>query len=75
MRPSPKVSPDLSTLLQRVSCIRLNLAAGVMMVIGVSSLVVSLMDIKPYFHLQLVPHMTKYHQVGVLLASAFGLEC
>jgi hypothetical protein len=35
-----------------------------MMVVGISSLAVSLLDIKPYFHLQIVPHMTQYHQVG-----------
>lgn len=34
------------------------------MILGISSLAVSLMEIKPYFHLQVVPHMTKYHQVG-----------
>jgi hypothetical protein len=35
-----------------------------MMVLGVTSLTASLLDIKPYFHLQIVPHMTQYHQVG-----------
>lgn len=31
--------------------------------LGLLSLSVSLLDIKPYFHLQLVPHMTQYRQV------------
>lgn len=35
-----------------------------MLLLGVSSLAASLMDIKPYLHLQLVPHITKYHQVS-----------
>ncbi|ORX39734.1 hypothetical protein BD324DRAFT_614782 [Kockovaella imperatae] len=35
---------------------------GMMMLLGISSLTVSLLDVKPYLHLQLVPHMTKYHQ-------------
>ena len=35
-----------------------------MMLLGINSLTASLMDIKPYLHLQLVPHITKYHQVS-----------
>lgn len=42
-----------------------------MMLLGVSTLVASLLDVKPYLHLQFVPHMTKYHQVGVILLVLF----
>ncbi|WWD15788.1 hypothetical protein CI109_100212 [Kwoniella shandongensis] len=35
---------------------------GMMIILGLSSLSASLLDIKPYLHLQLVPHLTKYHQ-------------
>lgn len=35
-----------------------------MLLLGVTSLTASLLDIKPYVHLQLVPHMTTYHQVS-----------
>lgn len=45
-----------------------------MMLLGVSTLVASLLDLKPYLHLQFVPHMTKYHQVGVILL-VFILSC
>ena len=34
-----------------------------MLFVGIGSLAASLLDIKPYLHLQLVPHITKYHQV------------
>jgi hypothetical protein len=34
-----------------------------MVVLGLTSLTVALTDMKPYTHLQLVPHMTTYHQV------------
>lgn len=34
------------------------------MLLGITSLAVSLLDSKTYIHLQLVPHMTKYHQVS-----------
>ena len=34
------------------------------MLLGITSLAVSLLDMKTYIHLQLVPHMTKYHQVS-----------
>lgn len=34
-----------------------------MILLGLTSLAVSLTDMKPYMHLQLVPHMTKYRQV------------
>ncbi|KAK1924713.1 hypothetical protein DB88DRAFT_509787 [Papiliotrema laurentii] len=44
---------------------------GLMMILGISSLAVSLMEIKPYFHLQVVPHMTKYHQFWRILVHPF----
>lgn len=34
------------------------------MLLGITSLAVSLLDSKTYIHMQLVPHMTKYHQVS-----------
>jgi hypothetical protein len=34
-----------------------------MLLLGVTTLTASLTDMKPYLHLQLVPHMTTYHQV------------
>jgi hypothetical protein len=34
-----------------------------MLLLGITTLCASLLDIKPYLHLQLVPHMTQYHQV------------
>ena len=40
------------------------LGLGIMLLLGVNSLAISLLDIKPYFHLQLVPHITQYHQVS-----------
>lgn len=45
------------------------LTAGVMIVLGLTSLAVALTDSKPYVHLQFVPHMTKYHQVRVFGAQ------
>lgn len=36
-----------------------------MLLLGITSLVTSLTDSKPYIHLQLVPHITKYHQVSI----------
>lgn len=33
-----------------------------MLLVGITSLAASLLDVKPYLHLQLVPHITKYHQ-------------
>ena len=45
-------------------CAKVMLTPGMMMTLGVTSLTASLLDIKPYFHLQIVPHMTKYHQVS-----------
>lgn len=42
-----------------------------MMLLGVSTLAASLLDIKPYLHLQFVPHMTKYHQVSVTMLGLF----
>lgn len=38
--------------------------AGCMLITGTTSLVVALADLKPYVHLQFVPHMSKYHQVS-----------
>ncbi|KAL7422189.1 hypothetical protein Q5752_002835 [Cryptotrichosporon argae] len=40
---------------------------GVMLLLGATSLAASLLDIKPYLHLQLVPHLSKYHQFWRLL--------
>lgn len=37
--------------------------SGVMVVLGLTTLTVALTDLKPYTHLQVVPHMTTYHQV------------
>ncbi|KIJ37469.1 hypothetical protein M422DRAFT_231883 [Sphaerobolus stellatus SS14] len=42
---------------------------GIMMGLGAASLLVSLFDIKPYFHLQLVPHISRHHQYWRLLSS------
>ncbi len=44
-----------------------------MLFLGVNSLAASLLDIKPYFQLQLVPHITKYHQVSRLIPCLFHL--
>ncbi|WWC61273.1 uncharacterized protein I303_103854 [Kwoniella dejecticola CBS 10117] len=35
---------------------------GIMIFLALTSISASLLDIKPYLHLQLVPHMTKYRQ-------------
>ncbi|WWC85345.1 uncharacterized protein L201_000208 [Kwoniella dendrophila CBS 6074] len=35
---------------------------GIMILLALTSLSASLLDIKPYLHLQLVPHITKYRQ-------------
>ena len=40
---------------------------GLILITGVSSLVVSLAALKPYAHLQLVPHITEHRQVSWLL--------
>lgn len=40
---------------------------AMMMLLGVTTLAASLLDIKPYLHLQFVPHMTKYHQVSIIM--------
>ena len=37
-----------------------------MVLLGINSLLAALIGVKPYFHLQLVPHMTTYHQVCLL---------
>ena len=39
-------------------------SAGMMLILGVSSLAISLLDLKPYAHLQITPHLTKYYQVS-----------
>lgn len=36
---------------------------GIMIILGLTSLTVSLTELKPYTHLQVVPHLTTYHQV------------
>ncbi|CAD6584234.1 MAG: hypothetical protein TREMPRED_003776 [Tremellales sp. Tagirdzhanova-0007] len=43
-----------------------------MLFVGISSLAASLLDIKPYLHLQLVPHITKYHQFWRILSHPFA---
>lgn len=45
------------------------LTPGIMVLLGVTTLTISLLGAKPYAHLQLVPHITKYHQASVLLLS------
>ncbi|WRT66988.1 uncharacterized protein IL334_003954 [Kwoniella shivajii] len=40
---------------------------GIMIILALSSLSASLLDIKPYLHLQLVPHITKYRQLWRIL--------
>lgn len=49
-----------------------NVTKGMMMLLGVSTLVASLLDVKPYLHLQFVPHMTKYHQYWRILTHPFA---
>ncbi|KDQ08269.1 hypothetical protein BOTBODRAFT_191890 [Botryobasidium botryosum FD-172 SS1] len=46
-------------------------AKGLMLAVGVASLLTSLLDIKYYFHLQLVPHMSHHHQYWRLLVHHF----
>ncbi|KIR24945.1 hypothetical protein I309_06229 [Cryptococcus deuterogattii LA55] len=45
---------------------------AMMMLLGVTTLAASLLDIKPYLHLQFVPHMTKYHQYWRILSHPFA---
>ncbi|ORY22757.1 hypothetical protein BCR39DRAFT_550848 [Naematelia encephala] len=45
---------------------------GIMMVLAINTLAVSLLHVKPYIHLQVVPHMTKYHQFWRLLVHPFA---
>ncbi|KAF8592770.1 hypothetical protein K439DRAFT_1626107 [Ramaria rubella] len=42
---------------------------GMMIGLGAASLISSLFDIKPYFHLQLVPHLSRHHQYWRLLSQ------
>lgn len=37
---------------------------GLMVFTGVNTLLASILDVKPYLHLQLAPHITKYHQAS-----------
>ncbi|KAF8341450.1 uncharacterized protein EI90DRAFT_3034002 [Cantharellus anzutake] len=46
---------------------------GMMLGFGIGSLLASLFDIKYYFHLQLVPHISRDHQYWRLLVSPFVL--
>ncbi|KAI9638582.1 uncharacterized protein MKK02DRAFT_23518 [Dioszegia hungarica] len=39
-----------------------DITKGLIITVAISSLTASLFDVKPYLHLQLVPHITKYHQ-------------
>lgn len=41
-----------------------------MVVLGLTTLTIALTDLKPYVHLQVVPHMTTYHQVSTTLISS-----
>ncbi|THV08140.1 hypothetical protein K435DRAFT_641439 [Dendrothele bispora CBS 962.96] len=41
---------------------------GVMVVLALTSIVVGIFDVKHYFHLQLVPHISRHHQYWRLLA-------
>ncbi|OCF39893.1 hypothetical protein I317_06330 [Kwoniella heveanensis CBS 569] len=43
-----------------------------MIVLGLTTLSASLLDIKPYLHLQLVPHITKYHQIWRIAIHPFA---
>ncbi|KAK7469390.1 hypothetical protein VKT23_003865 [Stygiomarasmius scandens] len=40
---------------------------GVMIILGLTSIVVGLFDVKHYFHLQLVPHISRHHQYWRLI--------
>jgi len=40
---------------------------GLMLIVGVASLLASLLDVKYYFHLQLIPHISRHHQYWRLL--------
>ncbi|WVF72334.1 hypothetical protein IAT40_007147 [Kwoniella sp. CBS 6097] len=45
---------------------------GMMIMLGLTTLSASLLDIKPYLHLQLVPHITKYHQIWRIAIHPFA---
>ncbi|KAL1411231.1 hypothetical protein Q8F55_002182 [Vanrija albida] len=45
---------------------------GIMILLGISSLAASLLDAKPYLHLQLVPHISKYHQFWRIFVHPFA---
>jgi hypothetical protein len=41
----------------------LTLSLGMMIGFGISSLLAAIFDVRHYFHLQLVPHISRDHQV------------
>ncbi|WVQ98597.1 hypothetical protein IAU59_005727 [Kwoniella sp. CBS 9459] len=45
---------------------------GMMIVLGLTTLSASLLDVKPYLHLQLVPHITKYYQIWRIAIHPFA---
>ncbi|WVN85205.1 uncharacterized protein L203_100350 [Cryptococcus depauperatus CBS 7841] len=47
---------------------------GIMMLLGIFTLTAAMLDIKPYLHFQLTPHMSKYHQYWRIIVHplAFG---
>jgi hypothetical protein len=56
-----KHTPDTTILRPLVpSCS----SAGLILLTGISSLTIALAALKPYAHLQLVPHLTKHRQVS-----------
>ncbi|TYJ55365.1 hypothetical protein B9479_003980 [Cryptococcus floricola] len=45
---------------------------GLMMLLGITTITASLLGIKPYLHLQFVPHMSQYHQYWRILTHPFA---
>ncbi|WVQ71502.1 hypothetical protein IAR50_001040 [Cryptococcus sp. DSM 104548] len=45
---------------------------GLMMLLGITTISASLLGVKPYLHLQFVPHMSQYHQYWRILTHPFA---
>nr|XP_019013389.1 uncharacterized protein I206_01455 [Kwoniella pini CBS 10737]OCF52170.1 hypothetical protein I206_01455 [Kwoniella pini CBS 10737] len=43
-----------------------------MIILAITSISISLLDLKPYLHLQLIPHITKYHQFWRIIIHPFA---
>lgn len=46
---------------------------GLITVTGVSTLIIAIADLKPYIHLQLIPHITIHRQVRAL-SQAYDID-